>query len=252
MPKKQIMPDLFVVMSNEELQEAIKVAKNTGAKEAIVYEGIQYNLSINKVDAREFILDTELWFPLFTDYIELSCHQDKIGILLSPTIWNHYTLDLLYKALEEENIKYKKYKNGFIDNGEFESLKEEERQASVEKPINSPWTARDLEVVEAALDTIEDIQDAIVIYNANFLVVCTFAFISGFPIPTKLPIAKFSYPNILHLETDNGYYNVYMGENIMLDDVLSLLKNRGIKFFIKSYSDEDINLLLYQSRNRKR
>lgn len=246
------MPDLFVVMNDEELHEAIQYAKENEAKEAIVYEGIQYYLSINEMDIKNFIMETDSWFPPFTEYIELLCHNDRIGILLSPTVWNDYNLDLLYKTLEEEKIEYKRNKNYFIENEDFNKFKEEERQASMEEPINSPWTARDLEVVETSLDAIENIQNATLIYNANFKIVCNFGFASGFPIPTKLPISKFFYPNVLHLETDNGYYNVYMGENIVLNDVISLLKEKEIEFFSKQYSEEDIALLLYQSRNRKR
>ena len=44
MPIQQNMPDLFVVMSDEELKEAIQYGKENGAKKAIVYEGIQYYL----------------------------------------------------------------------------------------------------------------------------------------------------------------------------------------------------------------
>lgn len=246
------MPDLFVVMNTEELKEAIEFAKENGANEAIVFEGIQYHLSVNGIDMEDFVRETKAWFPTFTEYIELPTNEDKISILLSPIVWNQYDLDLVYKTLEEKKITYTKKNNAFVNEDDFKEYKEEERQASIEEPINSPWTARDLEVVEASLNSIENIQNAILICNANFKMTCTFGFMSGFPIPTKLPIANFFYPNILHLETWNGYYNVYMGQDIVLENVVSLLKERNIEVFTKEYNEEDTNLLLYQPQNRRR
>lgn len=252
MSKTQKMPDLFVVMNNEELKEAIGYAKENGAEEATIYEGIQYYLSVNGMDVKEFLRETSLWFPMFTDYIELSTFHDKIGILLSPTVWNHYDLNLLYKELEEHQISYKKRSNGFVDKEDYENYKEQERIFSLEVPINSPWTARDIEVVETSLESIENIRKAIIICDANFELVCNFCFLAGIPTPMQLPIAKFSYPNVMHLETDNGDYNVYMGETVNLNSVTSLLNTRKIECIIKEYQEEDANLLFYQSRNRIR
>lgn len=246
------IPDLFVVMNDDELKEAILFAKENEAKNAIVYEGIQYGLSINGIDMEEFVQETNAWFPPFTEYIELPTFEDKIGILLSPTVWKDYHLDLLYKTLENEKIVYKKNTNCFMNEFEFKEYKETERQASLEEPIHSPWTARDAEVVETALNTIENIQNATIICNANFQIVCTFSCNAGFPIPMNIPIAKFFYPNILHLQTSDGYYNVYMAEDISLDDVATLLKDKNIMFFKKNFKEEDIDLLLYQPRNRNR
>lgn len=246
------MPDLFVVMSDEELKEAIQYGKEQGSTEAVVHEGIQYRLEVNGVDMEDFVSETRSWFPMFTEYIELPIEEDKIGILLSPTVWNNYHLDLLYETLDKEKIKYHKKTNCFIEENDFKKYKEEERQASVEEPINSPWTARDLDVVKTALESIENIQNATLIKNANFKIVCNFSFPSGIPLPTKLPIAKFFYPNILHLKTCNGYFNVYMGENVVLEEVIFLLKERKIDFFYKEYDAEDTDLLLYQTRNRKK
>ena len=71
MPIQQNMPDLFVVMSDEELKEAIQYGKENGAKKAIVYEGIQYYLEVNGVDMEDFVKETNSWFTMFTEYIEL-------------------------------------------------------------------------------------------------------------------------------------------------------------------------------------
>lgn len=252
MPIQQNIPDLFVVMSDEELKEAIQYGKENGTKKAIVYEGIQYYLEVNGVDIEDFVKETNSWFPMFTEYIELPTDNDRIGILLSPTVWNNYHLELLYKTLEEEKIKYQKNTNCFMNEIDFKNYKEDEQQASLEEPINSPWTARDLEVVETALNSIEDIKNAILIRNANFKIICTFSFHASIPIATKLPIAEFFYPNILHLKTENGYFNVYMGENVVLEEVVFLLKERKVEYFYKEYNVEDTDLLLYQPRNRKR
>lgn len=247
------MPDLFVVMSSDELVEAVSFAKEQGAVNARVFEAIDYELKIGGVDVGEFVFNSVYWFPPFTEYVDMPISdEDSVGILLSPTVWNEYDDSLLSRTFDECAISYQVFKNSFVDYDSYKKFKEDEKQASLVEPINSPWTARDIEVVEAALDNIENIKDATVIIGANVNIRCYQNLLNGSPIPTRYVMVNFNYPNVLHLESDNGYYNVFMGEDIDVKNVLELTQKKNISSVIKEYSEDDNSILLYQPRKREK
>ncbi|MCI9434707.1 MAG: hypothetical protein HFI86_05515 [Bacilli bacterium] len=244
------MPDLYVVMSDDELVEAINYAKENGTSEAFIVENIQYALFFNKIDAINYCNDGQ-WFPHFSHYINLKTTNDEIGILLSSTIWNDFDLLKLYEILKCYGISYKMVEDKWYNHDSVKDFNEKNRLAAKKYPVNSPWTARDIEVVQSALESIEDINSAKIIHNAN-VEMSVFKYLPNMtPIPTQKQIVELSYPNILHLDTADGEYNVFMGPAIKVDDVEKLLINSNILFSNAPYDPTiDANLLLYKTRDR--
>ena len=246
------MPDLFVVMSDEELIEALTFAKEKGAQNADIVENIQYSLIFNEENASNYCKDGN-WFPHFSHYIRLkTSDNDEIGILLSSTIWNDYNINKLYSGLKENDLKINIIKDKWFDLESVKKFNEKNRLAAKISPINSPWTARDLDVVETALDTIEGINNAKIIKDANIKLIIFTYLRNMTPEPTINPIVTFRYPNVLHLDTQEGEYNVFAGETININDVKKLLISKDIEFLEEQYdSIVDSNLILYKPRNEE-
>lgn len=246
------MPDLFVVMSDEELNEAITFAKEKGAKNADVVENIQYSLIFNEENAIIYCKEGN-WFPHFSHYIRLkTSDNDQIGILLSSTIWNDYDINKLYSKLKQNGININLIKDKWFNIESVKKFNEENRLAAKISPINSPWTARDLDVIETALDTIEGINNAKIIRNAN-IKLAIFTYLRNMtPEPTINPIVTFRYPNVLHLDTQDGECNIFAGDEIKINDIKKLLISKDIEFLEEQYdSIVDSNLILYKPRNEE-
>jgi len=248
------MPDLYVVMSDEELVEAIEEAKTNGATSCDIVEHIQYQLIFNECDAANLCNKEDgRWFPSFSYYLNLSTKDDRIGVLLSSTIWSDYDLDKVYNTLNEQGIKINNIKDKWFDSKQVEEFNREEREVSKVSPVNSPWTARDIAVVGSALENIEGINYAKIIEGANVKIRVFTYLINGSPIPNINPVVNFNYPNVLHLYTDSGEYNVFMGENIDLARVKEMLDDNSISYENNKYNqDTDGYLLLYARRDRKK
>lgn len=245
------MPDIYIVMSDEELNEAINYAKEKGALEATIIENIQYKLFFNGVDAISYCQDGH-WFPHFSHYIALKTKEDEIGILLSSTVWNNFNLTKVYEVLETHRIHCQLVKDNFFTPNSVGEFNEKNRLAAKKFPINSPWTARDFEVVETALKDIEAIHFANIICNANIEIKIFRYLLNGTPIPTEIPIVTLNYPNILHLDTDNEEYNVFMGKAINVEEVKTLLMKLNILFNTTQYNSlTDASLILYNPRNKE-
>ena len=97
------MPDLFVVMSNDEFREAIEYARQEGASKATCLMAMNYDLIINGHIVENDVQTKDGWFPKFTEYISLPTEDDEIGVLLSPTVWNEYDERIIYDTMQ---IKY--------------------------------------------------------------------------------------------------------------------------------------------------
>lgn len=237
-------------MSDEELNEAINYAKEKGALEATIIENIQYKLFFNGVDAVSYCQD-DYWFPHFSHYIALKTKEDEVGILLSSTVWNDFHLKKVYEVLEAHRINCKLLKDKFFNENSVTEFNEKNRLVAKKFPINSPWTARDFEVVETALEDIEAIHFANIICDANIKLEIFRYLLNGTPIPNEIPIVTLNYPNILHLNTDNGEYNVFMGKAISIEEVENLLMKLNILFSTNPYdSITDASLILYNPRNK--
>ncbi len=245
------MPDLFVVMNDEELREAIEFAKEQGATSADIVENIQYSLSFDEIDAINYCRDGN-WFPHFSHYIRFKVKDnDEIGMLLSSTVWNDFDLNKLYGCLEENGITAKTVKDKWFDPESVKLFNEQNRKAAKIEPINSPWTARDNEVVCSALDSIEGINKVKIIKGANVRI-SVFTYLRNMTsIPTVNPIVQFDYPNVMHLDTTTGEYNVFMGGDIQLDEVKRSLVERGLDFGEEAYEiSTDPDLILYKNRSK--
>lgn len=247
------MPDLYVVMSDEELVEALEEAKNNGATSCDIIEHIQYQLIFNDCDALNLChKEYGKWFPNFSYYLNLPTKDDKIGVLLSSTIWSDFDLDKVYNTLNEQGIKINNIKDKWFDSKQVEEFNQEEKEVSKVSPVNSPWTARNEAVVASALENIEGINYAKIIEEANVEIRIFTYLVNGSPIPNINPIVNFSYPNVLHLYTDSGEYNVFMGENIDLAKIKEMFNNNSITYESNKYDEyTDGNLLLYTARDRK-
>lgn len=251
------MPDLFVIMSDDELREAIEYAASQGGVHAHVLTAMNYDLLINGENMQEYSSETGKWFPDFVDYINIKTEDDEIGILLSPTVWNTYDSSLVYKALRDNKMSVDiEYDPIFIQPRQLLNKIARDKLVSLKYPINSPWTARDIEVVDAALSSIRDIKKATILRNANFEIAIYIndfnntvdEFLIASEVSKKKYVERFNYPHVLHLESIDGIFNVFMGEDIKLKDVMSLLGNRAIDTLIKPYEDADKELLLYDSK----
>lgn len=244
------MPDIYIVMSDDELNEALNYAKENGAMEAKIIEHINYKLLFNGVDAISYCEDGH-WFPHYSHYITLKTKDDEIGILLSSTVWNDFNLAKVYEVLQSYGISCKSMKDKFYNPDSVAKFNEENRLAAKRSPINSPWTARDIEVVEAALENIEAINFAKIMCNANIEITIFQYLMNGTPMPNVHPVVTLKYPNILHLDTDNGEYNVFMGESINVDEVKKLLVKSNILFSTNQYDPfTDASSILYSHRDK--
>ena len=257
---KKVMPDLFVVMNNEELIESVEYARENGATHATSLVAMNYDLYINGENMESYSESTGKWFPDFVSYISIPTATDEIGILLSPTVWSDYDDCFLYEVLRKNRISCNLYYDPlFIQPRKLMSFIEREKIISKQYPINSPWTARDFEVVEAALQAIPNIKKATILNQANFemsIYVKDYddnhdEFVIAEEVAHKKEIERFSYPNILHLETEEGIFNVFMGASIDIKEVLGLLESQSIDTILKDYEDNDKNLLLYSSREEE-
>ena len=244
------MPDLFVVMSDEELAEAIELAKQRGAKETNILENISYRLIFNGTDAIKYCSPVEGWFPMFTDYLSLkTADGDEIAILLSPTVWPDYSLAKVRRTLDNNGIRHGHLYDPYVDNNAVSEIKEKEKIFSKNNPVNSPWTARDIEVAMTGVDTIENITSATLIVRANVQITCFITMITGMG-PYDMPAAIFYYPNVLHLVTDSGYYNVFLGEQIDLEALTNYTQEKIENVSIEEFSPEIASWLLFPSRYR--
>lgn len=245
--------DLFVVMNDDELIEAIDYAKENGATTAKVTKNISYEFKVNGLEMADYCKKTGNWFPALTDYIFLpTSNEDSIAILLSPTVWTDYDMNKVYKCLNDNNIIFDSGMDEWYDHENCATFKEEERQASIEAPINSPWTARDIEVVATAVTSIEGIKAAAIITGANVEINCFCWLLNGTPLPNKAMITSFNYPNVLHILTEEGYSNVFLGSDIDLEEVRKLIEEKAIDFEIVPYVQDKTELLFYQPRGRTR
>lgn len=254
---EKIMPDLFVVMSDDELKESIEYAREQGATHAKSLIAMNYDLFINGENMESYSEETGRWFPDFVEYISLPTETDEIGILLSPTIWNNYDEYFLYEVLRDNNISRDIiYDPLFIQPRKLMSFIEREKIISECIPVNSPWTARDFEVVESAIQAIPNIKKATILNGANFeisIYVKDFEdtndeFVIAEEVSNKKEVERFSYPNVLHLDTEEGIFNVFMGSEINIRRVLNLLESKSIDTIIKDFEAPDKDLLLYASR----
>lgn len=258
---EKTMPDLFVVMNDEELVEAIEYARSQGARHANSLIALNYDLVINRELIEERSEKSGKWFPDFVTYIKLpTANFDSIGILLSPTVWNTYDDSLVYKTLLDNKITFDiLYDPIFIAPRKLMDKIESDKVKSQRCPINSPWTARDIEVVETALASIRGIKKATLLRNTNFeinIYVNDFnntvdEFLIASEVSKKRYVEEFYYPNVLHLETDDGVFNVFMGSDIDLKKVIEMLDERNIDTVLKDYENTDKELLLYDSREHE-
>ncbi len=256
---EKIMPDLFVVMSNDEFREAIEYARQEGASKATCLMAMNYDLIINGHIAETDVQTKDGWFPKFTEYISLPTEDDEIGVLLSPTVWNEYDERIIYDTMQKNKISLNiMYDPLFIQPKKMMDYIEEEKKFSQENPINSPWTARDMDVVGAGLTAIKNIKKATILSQANFEIAIYVRdieekcdeFVLAEDIASKKIIQRYKYPSVAHLETDNGDFNIYMGESINPMEVLARLEHMGIDSIIKEYEDKDQALLLYEARSK--
>jgi hypothetical protein len=247
------MADLFVVMSAEELDVAIDSAIEKGIASASVYRNISYRLIINEEDAIKYCHIEGAWFPYFSDYILFNTlDKDSVALLLSPTIWNNYNINKLYKKLNDEKIEYKDIVSPYYNIKEAEEFKLEEKEFSTLNPINSPWTARDYEIVEDAFNNIDGINNVTLLEQANIRIVIFIDFMSGRPMATRIPLEFFNYPNLLSLQTDYGKFNIFMGDNVELNDVEKLIYEKGYSFTKRKYTSDMASIVLYEDRGRRK
>ncbi|MDE6292176.1 MAG: hypothetical protein K2L98_00685, partial [Bacilli bacterium] len=68
---EKIMPDLFVVMSNEELVEAVEYAREQGCTHCESLVAMNYDLLINGENMENYSKETGKWFPDFIEYISM-------------------------------------------------------------------------------------------------------------------------------------------------------------------------------------
>lgn len=262
MEDKFKQPDLFLVMSEQEMDDALSYAEDLigdNEKKVEMYLNFsidnnigQYQLSINNVDAREYLLDDNnnyrFEFPMMPYYClifyESDGKRDCIALAIPISIWPEaHDIEYIKSFFTKHNFKIEDYIHKFFLSEElFSTIKPESEQAKI-KAIDSPWTIRDKDTLRTALlpggetsainDT-DEVSGILLVKNVNI----TLDFNATVVISTRLDTTKINYstfyfPNSLVIYTKDGKKTpVYIGTDVCYEEIVNILKENGLSKFI--------------------
>lgn len=269
MEDKFKQPDLFLVMSDEEMDDALSYAEELiGENEKTVEMYLnfsidnnigQYKLSINNVDVRNYILDENnnyrFEFPMIPYYclifFESDGKRDCITLAIPVSVWPEaYDLEYIKSFFTKHNFKIDDYIHKFfLDSALTATIKPESEQAKI-KPIESPWTIRDKDTLEGALlpggqassiSSLDEVNSILLIKNTNItLDFNATAVISNRFETAKINYSTFNFPNSLIIYNKNGQKTpIYLGDEISYQDIINILNENGLSEFItiKDFDD---------------
>lgn len=262
MKNKFKQPDLFLVMSEEELNDALSYAEKligSNEKNVEMYLNFsidnnigQYKLSINNVDIRKYILDENnnyrFEFPMIPYYclifFEKDGKRDCIALAIPISVWPEaYDIEYIKSIFTKHNFKINDYIHKFFLNEAFSSIIKPESEQSKIKTIDSPWTIRDKDTLKETLlpggesstiDDLDEVNSILLIKNSNI----TLDFNATAVISTRLDTAKinystFSFPNSLVIYTKDGKKTpIYIGADVSYREIINILRENGLSKFI--------------------
>lgn len=263
MKEKFKQPDLFLVMSEKEMDDALSYAEELigeNEKSVEMYLNFsmddnigQYKLSIkNNIDVREYILDENnnyrFEFPMIPYYclifFESDGKRDCIALAIPISVWPEaYDIEYIKLFFKKHNFKINDYIHKLFLNEEFSTIVKPEYEQAKIKQIDSPWTIRDKATLEGALlpggessaiGDADEINSMLLIRNINI----TLDFNATAIISTRFDTAKieystFHFPNSLIIYTKNGKkIPIYIGDDVGYEEIISILKENGFSKFI--------------------
>lgn len=262
MEDKFKQPDLFLVMSGEEMDAALTYAEELigeNEKNVEMYLNFsidddigQYKLSINNTDVRQYLLDENndyrFEFPMMPYYclifFENEGKRDCIALAIPVSIWPEaYDIDYIKSFFVKHNFKISDYINKLLlQEAVFSKIKPESDQARIQQ-IASPWTIRDKDTLEGALlpggeaSTINDVNEInsiLLIKNTNLtLDFNATAIISNRFDTAKIKYSTFNFPNSLVIYTKEGKKTpIYVGSDISYEEIVNILRENGLSNFV--------------------
>lgn len=268
MEDKFNQPDLFLVMSEEEMEGALEYAEEMiGNNEKCVEmfmnfsidnDAGQYKLSINNVDVKDYILDDnnnyKFEFPMIPYYclifFENEGKRDSIALAIPISIWPEaHDVEYLKSFFINHNFKIIDRMHNFFLSEELITTITPEVEQAKKKQIDSPWTIRDKGTLEGALlpngetsaiSDIKSIDRILLVKNTNL----TLDFNATTIVSTRFDTAKIDYstfyfPNSLVIYTKDGKKTpVYIGKDVSYEEIISILKENGLSKYV---DDKDLS-----------
>jgi len=269
MEKKFKQPDLFLVMNEEEMDEALSYAEEmigNQDKNIEMYLNFstyddntgQYKITINNIDAKEYILDEnnnyKFEFPMIPYYclifFENEGVEDCIALAIPISVWpKAYDIDYIKSFFTKHNFKIQDYVNRFLLSEELETTIIPEFEQAQSKQIDSPWTIRDKDTLKEALlpggdasaiDSIDDIDGIILIKNSNITLDFNATVITSPRLDTaKIDYSTFNFSNSLIIyKTDGKKTPIYIGDDVSYEEITNILDENNLSKFTTS---KDLN-----------
>lgn len=269
MEKTFEQPDLFLVMSGDEMDDALTYAEELigeNEKKVEMYLNFsidndigQYKLSINNVDIREYILDEnnnfKFEFPMMPYYclifFENDGIKDCIALAMPISVWPEaYDVDYIKSFFTKHNFRIVDYLYKFFLGEEVSATIRPEFEQAKNKQIDSPWTIRDKDTLSGALlpggeasaigdinevESIQLIKDSNITldFNANVIISNRFD-------TRKVDYSTFNFPNSLVVHTKDGKKTpIYIGGNVSYEEIIGLLQENGLSKFTVSLDSND-------------
>ena len=264
--KAEKQPDLFLVMSIDELKEALRVAKELikdGEKSVELFmcqeycidqrSPQQYELKCKGYNVGDFIFteDTRgskdnrkfrFMFPDIPFYglIPINNGEDYIALALSSTLNAEFTsLGQLFGIIESEGFTVEKYYRRNCE-ADYDEYLQHFANYAQEHPVKSPWTIRDAETLAAALtpdgDTsaLPEMDDSlqITLYdNANIEmnIYAAVNMLYGAVWDYRaISNTKFTFPNALIIKSNDGRIPVYIGPDVSKNEIIEIIVKNGL------------------------
>lgn len=269
MEDKFSQPDLFLVMSAEEMESALEYAEEMiGENEKCVEMYLnfsidnnigQYKLSINNVDVRDYILDEnnnfKFEFPMMPYYclifFESEGKRDCIALAMPISIWPEaYNIEYIKSFFTKHNFKIIDCIPKLFLGEEFTTTINPEVLQAKTKQIDSPWTIRDKDTLEGALNPngeasaigdVDEIDSILLIRNANITLDFNATTIVSTRFDTKkIDYSTFYFPNSLVVYTKDGKKTpIYIGNDVSYEDIMEILQENGLSKFVVNKELDD-------------
>lgn len=269
MENKFKQPDLFLVMSASEMDDALSYAEELiGENEKCIEMYLnfsidnnigQYKLSINNVDVRDYILDEnnnyKFEFPMMPYYclifFENEGKRDSIALAIPVSVWPEaYDIEYLKSFFVKHNFKIIDHMHNIFLSEEFATTIYPEALQAESKQIDSPWTIRDKDTLKGALNPngdasaigdVDEVDSIVLIRNANITLDFNATAIVSTRFDTKkIDFSTFYFPNSLVIYTKEGKKTpIYIGNDVSYEDIMEIIKENGLSKFLVNKELDD-------------
>lgn len=268
MENKFKQPDLFLVMNEEEMDDALSYAEEMiGDQEknvemylnfSINDDSGQYRLTINNTDARDYMLDEDnnhkFEFPMIPYYclifFENEGQKDCIALAMPVSVWpKAYNIDYIKSFFTKHNFKVQDYIHKLLLNEALPSTIIPEFEQAKSKQIDSPWTIRDKDTLKEALlpggdasaiNSVDEISSIQIIKNSNITLDFNATVITSARFDTaKIDYSTFNFPNSLIIHKLDGKKTpVYIGNDVSYKEIMDIIEENNLSNFTTS---KDLN-----------